>query len=173
MAKSRQLKEKLYQEYQVDFKESSSQVLTYYRGVHANDLAVLRKDLRVHNSEYLVVKNRVVKKAIQDLDTSGLSEGFSDPVGVAFIKGDVAVAAKTILEFSKQNENFEVKSASIEGKLVDAKQLKQIADLPSKEVLLTSILSSLISPHRNLQYVLKAVSEKLVRVISAIKDQKL
>jgi|AACY02.3.fsa_nt_gi Ribosomal protein L10 len=172
MAKSRQLKEKLFKEYQDSFKKSSSQFLTYYNGIETNDLASLRKNLHENDSEFVVVKNRVVKKALQEVDENNLIDDFSGPIGVTFVNGDPSVAAKKIIEFTKENDNFKFKSASIEGSLVDEKQFKQIADLPSKEVLLTSILSSIVSPHRNLQYVLKGVSEKLVRVISAIKDQK-
>jgi large subunit ribosomal protein L10 len=157
------------------FKKANAAIVAEYRGLTVADLTELRIKLRASNSEFKIVKNRVAKVAIrEDSPTSSdLSPQLKGPVGVVFIYGDPAAAAKSVLDFAKDKpELFKVTGGLMEGKGLTEKELKAIADLPSKEVLLAKIVGSLVAPHRGLVSVMAGVPRQLVQVINAIKEKK-
>lgn len=157
------------------FKKANAAIVAEYRGLTVADLTQLRVKLKEANAEFKVVKNRVAKVAIkEDSPTSSdLSANLKGPVGVVFIYGDAAAAAKSVLDFAKEKpELFKVTGGLMEGKGLTSEQLKAIADLPSKEVLLAKIIGSLVSPHRGLVSVMAGVPRQLVQVINAIKEKK-
>lgn len=149
-------------------------ILAEYRGLTVEQVTKLRIELRKSDSVFKIVKNRVAKKAIETR-ASGYSDVLSDfvgPIGILYSFGDVAAATKSALEFEKDNEAFKVKVGVVENKKVETNELKALADLPSKDVLLGQIVGSLASPSRGLVTVLNGVSRQLVQVINAIKDTK-
>src|SRR5690606_16796794 len=105
-------------------------------------------------------------------ESEPITSHLTGPVGVVFIKGDAAATAKTVLEFAKDKDAFQVRGGLMDGAAVSLNELKAIADLPSKDVLLAQIVGSLVSPHRGLLAVLNGVPRQLVQVINAIKDTK-
>ena len=154
--------------------KSSAIILAEYRGLTVEEVTDLRVKLRSVDAEIKVVKNRVAKKAIQDGldDMKDLSDKFVGPVAMVCAYGDSAQATKTLLEFSKEHPKLKITAGHMEGALVNTDELKAIADLPSKEVLMAQIVGSLVAPHRGLLGVLNGVSRNLVQVINAIKDKK-
>ena len=157
------------------FQKANAAIVAEYRGLTVADLTQLRVKLRESNSEFKIVKNRVAKVAIrEDSPTSGdLSANLKGPVGVVFVYGDPAAAAKSVLEFAKEKpELFKVTGGLMDGKGVSPNQLKAIADLPSRDVLMAQIVGSLVSPHRGLVSVMAGVTRQLVQVINAIKEKK-
>lgn len=157
------------------FAKAGAAIIAEYRGLTMAELTELRIKLRESDSEFKVIKNRIAKVAI-DEDANAmepLKEHLTGPVGVVFIYGDPAAAAKSALEFQKQTKDvFSVKAGLMDGKEVSVNDLKAIADLPSKDVLLAKIVGSMVSPHRGLLGVLNGVPRQLVQVINAIKDTK-
>lgn len=153
---------------------SNGAIIAEYRGLTVAELSELRRDLRESQAEFKVVPNRIAKKAIEleCPDCADLAEGFKGPVGVVYLLGDAAQGTKKVLKFEKEHEKFVVKLGLMENKSVSAEQLKAIADLPSKEVLLGQIVGSLVAPHRGLLGVLNGVTRQLVQVINAIKEKK-
>ena len=94
---------------------------------------------------------------------------------IALCQGDPVAAAKVVSEFSKKlaaQEKFTVKAGFVDGKVIDAAGVKALADLPSKEVLVATVLGTLIAPVRGLATVLDANISGLARVVQAIADQK-
>ena len=174
MAISRAKKEQQITVVAQNFEKSVASIVAEYRGISAPDLAALRGELKKHDSEFKVVKNRVVKKAIEQTATSqsALSDKLTGPVGVTYIYGDVAAGAKALLNFAKDHEEIKVTGGVMDGKALSVGDLKALSELPSKEVLLSQIVGSLVAPHRGLLHVLNGVSSKLVRAVSAIKDTK-
>jgi len=157
------------------FQKANAAIVAEYRGLTVADLTQLRVKLRESNSEFKVIKNRVAKVAIrEDSPESGdISANLKGPVGVVFIYGDPAAAAKSVLEFAKEKpELFKVTGGLMDGKGVSEAQLKAIADLPSRDVLMAQIVGSLVSPHRGLVSVMAGVTRQLVQVINAIKEKK-
>ena len=174
MAKTKTQKYALAEEIKSEFSNINAALISEYRGAKAEDLASLRRSLRLVGCEFKVIKNRIAKKAIMDdLATSGaLAPILKGPIGVVYVKKDIAKGAKALLEFAKDHQEIQVVGGVMDGKSVTLKDIQAISDLPSKEVLIARMLGSLTSPHRGLMYVLKGVSEKLVRVVGAIKDTK-
>lgn len=156
------------------FQKSNAVIVAEYRGLTVQQVSDLRVKLREAGAEFKVIKNRVAKKALESdvADMVSLSDSLKGPVGVVYAYGDSAQATKTALQFEKDNPNFVVTSGHMEGNVVSKGDLKAIADLPSKEVLMAQIVGSLVSPHRGLLGVLNGVSRNLVQVINAIKDNK-
>tara|TARA_B100000902_G_scaffold68380_1_gene74526 strand:- start:316 stop:840 length:525 start_codon:yes stop_codon:yes gene_type:complete len=167
-------KKKLKDEVAEKFKKSAAVVFAEYRGLTVEKLTELRVELRKADAEFNVVKNRIAVKAIE-LDVPEMSELTSElkgPLGVLCAYGDSAQAMKTLLEFEKNNEKFVVKTGYLEQSKMSVDELKAIADLPSKEVLMGKIVGSIIAPHRGLVTTLSGVSRNLVQVLGAIKDKK-
>jgi len=170
----RQGKQQLRQEFSERFNKSGAIIVAEYRGLTVEQVTNLRIKLREASAEFKVIKNRVAKKAISEeaQHLSELSANLKGPIGVVCAFGDTAQAMKAALEFEKTNPNFVVTAGHMEGAVVSKEQIKAIADLPSKEVLLAQIIGSLVAPHRGLLGVLNGVSRNLVQVINAIKDKK-
>lgn len=156
------------------FEKSNAVIVTEYRGLTVEEVTKLRVKLREVSAEFKVIKNRIAIKAIEkeSKDYEGLAEKLKGPVGIVCAYGDSAQATKTVLEFAKSHPKLVVTAGQMEGEVVDQAQLKAIADLPSKEVLLGQIVGSIVAPHRGLLGVLNGVSRNLVQVLNAIKDKK-
>ena len=97
----------------------------------------------------------------------------SGPLGVVYIKEDVAEGAKAVVKFSKEKSDFfKVTGGVMDGRFISLDDVKQIASLPSKEALMAKIVGSIVAPHRGLLGVLNGLQGKLVRTLAAIRDQK-
>ena len=156
------------------FGKSNAVIVAEYRGLTVEEITELRVKLREVDAEFKVIKNRIAKKAIESdvTEMKDLSDKLVGPLGVVYAYGDSAQATKTVLDFAKAHDKLKVTAGHMEGSVVSTDQLKAIADLPSKEVLLGQIVGSMVSPHRGLLGVLNGVSRNLVQVINAIKDKK-
>lgn len=174
MAIAKTKKLELKEEFASLFEASNASIVAEYRGITAEELYTLRTELRKVDSEFKVVRNRVAKKAIDDKvpNCEALKERLTGPVGVVYMRGDVAAGAKAMLKFAKENEKFKVTGGIMEGKALSVEDIKALSELPSKEELLAKIVGTLVSPHRGLLQVVNGVGSKLVRVINAIKDTK-
>jgi|JI71714CRNA_FD_contig_41_1738806_length_1130_multi_1_in_0_out_0_1 large subunit ribosomal protein L10 len=174
MAKDRKTKALLGKNLAEKFNKAPAAIVAEYRGSTAEEMADLRRQLRKVDSEFRVLKNRAVKKAISEYAVSAeaLSSTLRGPIGITYLYGDPAAGTKTLLEFAKDHANMKVTAGLMDGALVSAEQLKAISELPSKEVLLGRLVGTLVAPHRGLLYALNGVSANLVRVIQAIKDKK-
>ncbi len=170
----RKAKKELREDTAERFKKSKAVLVAEYRGLTVEEMTKLRVSLRKASAEFKVVKNRIAKKAIsidvQDLED--LSKSLVGPVGLICGYGDAAAITKAALDFEKDHPNFKVTAGHMEGAPLSKANLKSLADLPSKEVLLAQIIGSLVAPHRNILGVLNAVPRNLVQVINAIKDKK-
>ncbi len=170
----RQGKIQLRQSFSEKFKKSNALIIAEYRGLTVAEVTELRVKLRDASAEFKVIKNRVAKKAVESdaEELKDLSDGFVGPVGLVCAYGDSAQATKTVLDFAKDHPNLVVKAGHMDGSLVSTDELKAIADLPSKEVLMGQIVGSIVAPHRGLLGVLNGVSRNLVQVLNAIKEKK-
>jgi len=173
MGMERAGKTKLKEELAERLTRADAVVLTEYRGMTVGEVEDLRNKLRDTGAEFKIAKNRLVKLAVKESDNYKDLEGeLTGPTGLVFMYEDAAAASKAVLEFNKGNEKFVVKSGIMDGKALTPADMKALADLPSKDVLLGQIVGSLVSPHRGLVTTLSGVSRNLVQVINAIKDTK-
>jgi large subunit ribosomal protein L10 len=156
------------------FEKANAAIVAEYRGLTVSSLTELRKALKKVNGEFRIVKNRVAKKAVlgKAETAKGLADSLKGPVGIAFLYGDAAAGAKALSDFEKTNELFKITAGVMESRKLSAVEVKAIASLPSKEVLLGQILGLLVSPHRGILGVVNAVPRSLVQVINQIKEKK-
>ena len=107
-----------------------------------------------------VVKNTLARKAAAVAEIDGLEEALVGPTAIAFSEEEVVAPAKIIVDFAKEAQALEVKGGYMEGKAVSIETIEQVAKLPSREGLLSMLLSVLQAPIRNTALVFKAVAEK-------------
>jgi large subunit ribosomal protein L10 len=105
------------------------------------------------------LKNSLVSRAAADVELNELDSILSGPTAIAFGK-DAVAPAKIISDFAKKNDALKVKGGVVEGRIVDPAQIKALADLPSREGLLSMLLSVLQAPVRNFALAAKAVADK-------------
>lgn len=159
-AKVLAMKEQQVSEVASKFQESSCTIVTDYRGLNVSEVTELRKALREAGVEFQVLKNTTLRRASETAELSDLNSHFVGPTAVAFSKEDVVAPAKILSDFAKKHENLEIKVGVVEGKVVDVSQIKALAELPSREGLLSMLLSVLQAPMRNFALAVKAVAEK-------------
>ena len=119
-------------------------ILTDYRGINVADVTKLRADLRNTNSEYKVIKNNIIKRALDANGESGLDEVLEGPTAVVMTEGDYLEPLKAIYKFSKDNEFYKIKGGIIEGKIVSTEELITLAKLPSRQELLGMLAGGLL-----------------------------
>ncbi|MFF2533549.1 50S ribosomal protein L10 [Brevibacillus sp. NPDC058079] len=141
-------------------RESQTTVVADYRGLTVAQVTELRKQLREAGVEFQVLKNSLTRLATEKESLTELDQYLTGPNALAFCKDDIIAPAKVIAEFAKKNEKLEIKGGVIEGKVVDAEQIKALASLPNREGLLSMLLSVLQAPMRNVALAVKAVAEQ-------------
>jgi len=159
-AKIIQQKEAAVAEIATKLSQSPSTVVADYRGLNVSQVTELRKQLREAGVEFQVLKNSLVRRATEGVGLSELNEVLTGPSAIAFSADDAVAPAKILNDFAKKNEALKLKGGVVEGKVVDAAQIKALAELPSREGLLSMLLSVLQAPVRNFALAVKAVGEK-------------
>ena len=139
---------------------ASSMVLVDARGLTVEEDTSLRKSLREAGVEYKVYKNTMIRFAIEGTEFEGLKDYLSGPTAVAFSYEDATKAANVLNKKAQDLKNLEFKAGVVEGITYDAEGIKLIADIPSREVLLSRLLGSLQSPMASFARVIKAIAEK-------------
>lgn len=154
-----QEKQQVVSEVAAKLRESTSTIVADYRGLNVAQVTELRKRLREAGVDFQVLKNTLVRRATAEAELTDLNEVLTGPTAVAF-SPDAVAAAKILNEFAKKNDALKVKGGVVEGRVIDVDQVKALAELPSREGLLSMLLSVLQAPIRNFALAVKAVSEK-------------
>nr|WP_060595378.1 50S ribosomal protein L10 [Bacillus pumilus] len=154
------LKKVVVDEITSKFKDSMSTVIVDYRGLSVSEVTELRKQLRDAGVEFKVYKNTLTRRAVEQVELTGLNDFLTGPNAIAFSNEDVIAPAKIINEFAKSHEALEIKAGVIEGNVATVEEVKALAELPSREGLLSMLLSVLQAPVRNLALATKAVAEQ-------------
>ncbi|KHD85749.1 50S ribosomal protein L10 [Bacillus ginsengihumi] len=153
-------KKQVVDEIATKLKSSVSTVVVDYRGLNVAEVTELRKQLREAGVEFKVYKNTMTRRAADSVDLSGLNEVLVGPNAIAFSNEDVVAPAKILNDFAKKHEALEIKAGVIEGNVASAEDIKALADLPSREGLLSMLLSVLQAPIRNFALAAKAVADQ-------------
>ncbi|WP_438348958.1 50S ribosomal protein L10 [Paenibacillus sp. FA6] len=141
-------------------RKSVTTVVADYRGLNVTQITELRKQLREAGIEMTVLKNSLLRRATAATELTELDEVLVGPTVVVFGGEDVVAPAKILNDFAKKNVALELKGGVVEGKVVSVDQIKALAELPSRDGLLSMLLSVLQAPVRNFALVVKAVAEK-------------
>ncbi|MDF2590477.1 MAG: ribosomal protein [Anaerocolumna sp.] len=142
------------------FSEAKTAVVVDYRGLNVSEVTELRKQLREANVDFKVYKNSLTQRAAEAAGLGGLTESLVGPTAVAFSSEDVIAPAKILNDFAKKHENLVIKAGVIEGAIASDVEIKALAELPSREGLLSMLLSVLQAPIRNLALATKAVADQ-------------
>ena len=141
-------------------KASKSTIVVDYRGLNVAEVTELRKQLREAGIEFKVYKNSMTRRAAEATELADLNEALTGPNAIAFSNEDVVAPAKIINDFAKKHEALEIKAGVIEGNVASVEEVKALAELPSREGLLSMLLSVLQAPIRNLALATKAVADQ-------------
>ncbi|MCM3773925.1 MULTISPECIES: 50S ribosomal protein L10 [Priestia] len=139
---------------------SNSMVVVDYRGLNVAEVTELRKQLREAGIEFKVYKNTLTRRAVEKLELTDLNDALVGPNAIAFGGEDVVAPAKILNNFAKEHEALEIKAGVIEGNVASVEEIKALAELPSREGLLSMLLSVLQAPIRNLALATKAVADQ-------------
>ncbi|MEJ2111487.1 MAG: 50S ribosomal protein L10 [Acidobacteriota bacterium] len=150
------------------FRSIQSAFLIDFRGVKVVEATELRRKIREVDGSYFVVKNTLAMLAAKETELDQLKEHFQGPTAIAYHEKDIVGLAKVLNEISKSNPNFQFKAALVEGKVVPTSEIKALASMPSREVLLSKLAFLLKAPLQNLATVLKAPLRDLGLVLKQI-----
>ena len=153
-------KQQLVDDLKTKFEESISTIVFNYRGLTVEEVTELRKQLRESGVEMKVVKNTLLRRSAADAGYGELEDIFKGPTAIAFSNEEVVAPAKIIAEFADDHDAIELKGGVIEGKVASLELINKIDKLPSREGLLSMLLSVLQAPVRNTALAVKAVAEK-------------
>jgi len=147
-------------------------LLTDYRGLTVTQLQELRSKLRTGDVEYRVVKNTLARRAAEAAGVSALQSELEGPVAIAFGYDDLSVPSRLINEFVRTTRlKLEVKGGLVEGRVFTPDQVKQLADLPSRETLIAQLMGTLQSPVGQLVGIMQTPVQQLVGVLDAYKTK--
>ncbi|MEV4433593.1 50S ribosomal protein L10 [Streptomyces sp. NPDC049555] len=149
------------------FRNSNAAVVTAYTGLSVAQIKQLRRSLG-DNAQYRVVKNTLTKIAANEVGIQ-LDEHLKGSTAVAFVTGDPVEAAKGLRDFAKENPNLVIKGGVLEGKTLSADEIKKLADLESREVLLSKLAGAMKGKQSQAASLFQALPTKLVRTADALR----
>ena len=153
-----------------EFRNSSGAVLTDYRGLSVDDLQALRRALG-ENATYAIVKNTLTKLAAEDAGIDGISQLLVGPSAIAFVKGDVVETAKGLRDFGRTNDALVIKGGFLEGNPVTADEIRQLADLESRDALLGKLAGAMQASLQNAVSLFNAPLADAARVLGALQTK--
>jgi len=151
-----------------EFRTSSAAVLTEYRGLTVAELKELRRSLG-QDTSYSVVKNTLTKIAAQEAGVSAFDTLLQGPSAIAFVKGDPVEAAKGLRDFAKAHPFLVIKGGVLDGKTMSPDEIRKLADLESREVLLGKLAGAMQASLQNAVYLFAAPLSKAARVMDALR----
>src|SRR5262245_62001280 len=146
-------------------KEAKGLIVTGFKAMKTVEFNEMRQKLRPVQGEYRVVKNSLTRIALKNAGMEALADALQGPSAIVIERGDAIAAMKIVFDFAKTHENLKINGGVFEGKVLSSAELKAIATLPSKEVLLETLLGALQAPLVNLVSVLQAPLRDLVGVL--------
>ena len=153
-----------------NFRDSNAVLLTEYRGLTVAQLKQLRKNIGEHAS-YAVVKNTLTKIAANQAGISSFDEELAGPSAIAFVHGDTVAVAKGLRDFAKANPQLVVKGGYFDGNPLTADEVRKLADLESREVLLGKLAGAFKTSLFGAAYLFNAPLSKAVRTVDALREK--
>ena len=135
-------------------------VIVDYKGITVADDTALRKELRENGVQYFVVKNSILKRAVEGTDLGDIANVCEGTTAIALSTEDYTAAARILCKFAEGHDNFTVKSGFLDGKVVSIETITELAKLPSREVLLATVLSAFQAPIAAFARAVQAIVDK-------------
>lgn len=149
-----------------------SVVLADYRGVNSGDMTALRAKAREQNVYLRVVRNTLARRAVEGTEFECVNEVLAGPTLFAFSMEDPGAGARLLKDFSKGNDNFEIKALAVGGELLGGEQIDRLAKLPTHDEALAQLASVMQAPITKLARTFNEVPSKVTRAVAAVRDQK-
>ncbi|MDI6716015.1 MAG: 50S ribosomal protein L10 [Actinomycetota bacterium] len=165
-------KEAIVSEIREKLKSAKSVVLTDYRGINFEQMTELRQKLRAQGVEYKVFKNTLAKIAARELGLTDLEPYLTGPTAMALSYEDPVASAKILIDFAKTLKTLELKGGLVEGMVVGADKIKDLANIPPRDVLLGMIAGGLKSPLYGLATSLSGIIRGLAVALSQVAEKK-
>lgn len=159
-AKVLEEKQKLVADLKEKISAAVAGVVVDYKGITVADDTALRKELRENGVDYFVVKNTLLSRAIADTDLSGMQSVLEGTTALALSNEDYAAPARILSKFADKSETFKIKAGFLDGKTVDLDTIGAIAKLPSREVLLATVLGAFQAPIAAFARAVQAIVDK-------------
>ena len=153
-------KEEIVETLAEELKDTKIILLTDYRGITVEDVTKLRSELRSNNAEYRVIKNNIIKRALEANGESGLDDLLEGPTAVITSKEDYLAPAKAIYNWTKDHDFYKIKGGIVEGKVMTAEEIITLAKLPSRQELLAKLAGALLGNITKLAVALDAVKSQ-------------
>jgi large subunit ribosomal protein L10 len=151
---------------------AKSMIVAEYRGLDVKEITELRQQTRNAGVEFKVFKNTLTARAAKELDIEGLDGYLEGPNAFAFGYDDPVAGAKVLAEFAKAHDELVIKGGVLDGQVIDAAGVKNLADLPSREVLLSMVLRGMQGPISGFVNVLQGTIRSLAYALDAVRKQK-
>lgn len=173
MLKDKVLEEKkqIVQEIKEKVEKAQSVVLVDYRGLNVEEVTELRRKFREAGVEYKVYKNSLMRFAFKDAGYEEFNKHLTGPNAVAFGYDDAVQPAKITNDFAKEHEKLEIKAGIVDGNIVGLDEIKRLATLPPREVLIAQVLGGLNGPISGFANVLQGTIRQLVYVLDAVREK--
>jgi len=173
MPLTREKRNKNIEKLQKEFSEAAGIYLTDFTGINVEKISGLRRSLRAEGAKFIVVKNSLAKKALEKSGKTELIKHLSGPVGAALSAKDSIAPARVIKSFKKENKELLcVRGALVDGAMYDESQVNMLADLPSRETLLSQLLSCLQAPIGKFAGALSGILTKFVGTLESVRQKK-
>ncbi len=166
-------KEKMISDLREKFKEAPVAILADNKGINVANMTKLRANMRENGCVLKVVKNTLAIKVAQEIGFNDLEQYLVGPTVIAFGGEDLVAPAKVFKKFIKETKvPLEIKAGILEGRAIDAKEVRALADLPTREVLLGKVLGGMQSPMYGFASSLQGTLRNFVYALDAVRQQK-
>ncbi|MDP8233341.1 MAG: 50S ribosomal protein L10 [Candidatus Saelkia tenebricola] len=165
-------RELMVQEYTNRMQTAGFLFFTNFKGINADNMRLIRNKLKQASSGVIVVRNSLIRRMFEDLEMKKVLNYVDGELAIVYGMDDPINITKQLQELSKSVEGFVVRGGLIEDKVLDSNDVKKLASIPSKEVLLAQVVNLLKSPISNLIFVLRGNIQSLVSIIKQIKEKK-
>ena len=155
-----QTKQQYVDELAAKLEKAAGGVIVDYRGITVADDTVLRKELREAGVEYTVVKNTLLGLAIKDTSLEGMNAALEGTTAIATSNDDYVAAARVLNKYAEKIESFNLKTGYIDGEVISDDKLKELATLPSREVLLSMVANVFSAPIASFARAVQAIADK-------------
>ena len=159
-AKVLEAKQAIVAELSDKLSNSVAGVVVDYSGTSVADDTVLRKELREAGVDYSVIKNTLIKRAIAGTELEGMSSVLEGTTAIAISKDDHVAAARILKKFADSHENFKIKAGYLDGKAIDVAVVESLAKLPTRDVLLATVLGAFQAPMASFARAVQAIVDK-------------
>ena len=172
MAVTRTDKESELHQLEGAFKGTETAIVLDYRGLNVPQVTELRRQVRAVRGKYRVVKNTLARRALQEAGVQGFESQFTGPTALALGYDDPTLPIKVLLEFARGKDKPKMKGALFEGSVVGAREVSQLAILPSRGVLLAQVCAGFLAPLSQFVGVLQGLLQTFVATLDAVGEQK-